>query len=189
MAEKKSKGWINLEKAEVLLLDDQDFGLNVLVQIVTAFGVRHFHRCTSIDEARDIAHHRELHLIIANANLRTSCAYDFVAWLRRSGLQPNAFAPAVLISGHSQLSDVRKARDCGCNYVMAKPVSPDELLKRILWIARERRPFVACADYTGPDRRVSDTGPPAGIPGRRATDKAPAGTWPADTNSQSEAAA
>jgi len=49
-------------------------------------------------------------------------------------------------------------------------VSPAVMLERIIWIASERRPFVNCASYVGPDRRFHDLGPPAGTAGRRHDD-------------------
>ena len=170
MARFDPKAWINLEKARVLLLDDHVEGGNILAQIVTGFGVQRFMRSTAVAEAREICGSTELHLILVNANLHESPAFEFIDWLRRAGLQPNSFTPVILITGHSQRSQVEKARDCGANIVLAKPVSPQSLLERIVWIAREKRPFVNCETYTGPDRRFHDTGPPAGMPGRRHND-------------------
>ncbi len=127
-------------------------------------------RAASVAEAQEMVGHNELHLILVNANLRESPAFEFIDWLRRSGLQPNSFTPVILITGHTQRSQVEKARDCGSNIVLAKPVSPQSMLERIVWIAREKRPFVNCDTYMGPDRRFHDTGPPAGMTGRRHND-------------------
>ncbi len=172
MAEFHPQARVNLEKASVLLLDDKAESMNVLVQIVSAFGVRTMHRCHTIDDAKDVANATELDLILTNANLTTEPGYDFISWLRRSKLEPNAFTPAILISGHTQRSNVRKARDCGANFVLAKPVSPAVMLERIIWIASEKRPFVDCSSYVGPDRRFHELGPPAGFAGRRHDDPA-----------------
>ncbi len=170
MAKFDPKAWINLEKAKVLLLDDHAEGGNILAQIVMGFGVRRFMRCGTVAEAQEVCVNTELHLLLVNANLRESPAFEFIDWLRRANLQPNSFTPVVLITGHTQRSAVEKARDCGANIVLAKPVSPLSLLERIIWIAREKRPFVSCGTYTGPDRRFHDTGPPAGVSGRRYND-------------------
>lgn len=158
---------INLEKAEVLLLDESLEGMGILLQIVAAFGVRNTHPCRSPDEARKLALSRDIDLVLVGANGQDSTSYDFIRWLRRSGLEPNAFAPTMLISGHTQLRNVQRARDCGANYIVAKPVSPDVLLERIIWVAREKRPFIQCDSYYGPDRRVHDSGPPPGVAERR----------------------
>ena len=172
MAKFDPKAWINLEKARVLLLDDHAEGGNILAQIVMGFGVKRITRSTSVAEAQELVNAAEFHIIMVNANLRESPAFEFIDWLRRAGLQPNSFTPVILITGHTQRSAVERARDCGANIVLAKPVSPQSLLERIIWIAREKRPFVNCDTYMGPDRRFHDTGPPAGMTGRRHNDPA-----------------
>jgi DNA-binding response OmpR family regulator len=158
---------INLEKAQVLLLDESLEGMGILVQIVTAFGVRHTHTCRSLEEARRLTLSREFDLVLVGSNGQDSISYDYIRWLRRSGLEPNAYAPAMLISGHTLFHNVQRARDCGADYIVAKPVSPEVLLERIIWVAREKRPFIQCDSYVGPDRRVHHVGPPPGTPERR----------------------
>ena len=170
MAKFDPKAWINLEKARVLILDDHAEGGNILAQVVMGFGVKRIVRSTSMAEAQELCANSEFHIIMVNANLRETPAFEFIDWLRRSGLQPNSFTPVILVTGHTQRSLVEKARDCGANIVLAKPVSPQSMLERIIWIAREKRPFVNCDTYMGPDRRFHDTGPPAGINGRRHND-------------------
>jgi DNA-binding response OmpR family regulator len=181
MARFDPKAWINLEKARVLLLDDHNEGGAILGQIVMGFGVKRFMRSASVEEAKEVVSNNELHLLLVNANLRESPAFEFIDWLRRSNLQPNSFTPVVLITGHTQRTQVEKARDCGANIVLAKPVSPQSMLERIIWIAREKRPFVNCDTYMGPDRRFHDTGPPAGMSGRRHNDP-PEGAAEADAS-------
>jgi DNA-binding response OmpR family regulator len=158
---------INLEKAEVLLLDESLEGMGILTQIVAAFGVRSVQRARTADEAKKAALSAPLDLVLIGANGQDASTYDFIRWLRRSGLDPNAFAPTILISGHTQLRNVQRAMDCGANYIVAKPVRPDVLLERIIWVARENRPFISCDSYVGPDRRHHDLGPPTGVAERR----------------------
>ncbi len=80
-----------------------------------------------------------------------------------------------MVAGHTPIDQVEKARDCGANFVVAKPLAPRILLERVVWIAQESRPFVELDSYIGPDRRFHDVGPPKdGQPGRRRSDKAAA---------------
>jgi DNA-binding response OmpR family regulator len=161
---------INLEHAKILLLDDHHEGSGILIQIIRAFGARHFYRCTTNAEAEQITAENELHLVLINANLKQGSAYDFISWLRRANIQPNSFVPVILITGHTQKSNVTHARDCGANVVVAKPVSPLSVLERIVWVSREKRPYLRCSTYVGPDRRFRDDGPPDGTVGRRHDD-------------------
>ncbi len=110
-----------------------------------------------------------------NSNLKEPGAYDFINWLRRHDQPPNCYASVVLIAGHTPRSSVERARDCGANVIMAKPVSPVAVLERLLWTAREKRNYVKCQSYVGPDRRFHNLGPPLGLAGRRVDDeRAPA---------------
>ena len=170
MAVLDPKAWVNLEKARLLLFDDHVEDTNILIQLIRAFGVKQFVVSTTQAEAEHHVADGELHLILVNANLKTSNAYDFVNWLRRTESPPNCYAPVVLIAGHTPRSNVERARDCGANVVMAKPVSPASVLERILWTAREKRPIVKCSTYVGPDRRFRRDPLTASTPRRRHDD-------------------
>ena len=167
MAELNPNATINLERASVLLLDDNPEGMGILVQIITAFGVKTLHRAASAKAAEAMAAVYAMDLVLASTNMRVSSGYDFTSWLRRSKLDPNAFAPVILIAGHTVMSDVQKARDCGANFMVTKPLSPAVLLERIMWVARDKRAFVSSDSYVGPERRTHDLGPPPGTPDRR----------------------
>ena len=58
-----------------------------------------------------------------------------------------------MTASHIRRGRVAEARDCGANFVVTKPFSPTLLLERILWVARDSRPFLEVGDYLGPDRR------------------------------------
>jgi DNA-binding response OmpR family regulator len=158
---------INLEKANVLLVDPTLQGMEILTQIFAGFGVRAPARATSAAEAMRIAEGAALDRIVC---MPETDGYAFVRQLRRSRLEPNAFTPVMLISAHTPRSQVVAARDCGASFMVLKPLSPRVVLDRILWIARENRPFIECDSYLGPDRRFQSLGPPAGSDGRRKDD-------------------
>jgi DNA-binding response OmpR family regulator len=164
------KSWINFERARLLLLDDHPQGASILTQIIRAFGVAQYIPCTTILEARQSVMEHELHLVLINANLKEPGVYEFINWLRRLDEPPNCFVPVILLAGHTQRSYVERARDSGANIIMAKPVSPASVLERVIWASREKRPYVKCATYAGPDRRFQDLGPPLGVRGRRYDD-------------------
>jgi CheY-like chemotaxis protein len=164
---------INLEKANVLLVEPNAQGMDILSQIFAGFGVRAPNRATTAAEAMRVAEGAPLDLIVCEPSMPETDGYDFLHQLRRARLEPNSFTPAILIAAHTPKSLVIKARDCGANFVVVKPLSPRVMLDRILWIARENRPFIECDSYVGPDRRFQSLGPPAGTDGRRRDDLPP----------------
>ena len=162
---------INLEKASVMLIDANSQGLDILTQVFAGFGARTPHRCSMAKEAAELLKKVDVDLIVVEADLPGEMdGYDFVRWLRRSGLPQNAFASVILISGHTRTENVARARDCGANFIIVKPISPSVLLQRVIWVAKENRQFVECEAYVGPDRRFKNAGPPPGVKPRRKDD-------------------
>ncbi len=96
--------------------------------------------------------------------------FKFMHWLRREADDPVCFTPTIIVSGHSTRALVRKARDSGGHFVVAKPITAGVLLNRLAWIAHEKRPFVKHEIYAGPDRRWKNAGVPPGASGRREGD-------------------
>jgi DNA-binding response OmpR family regulator len=162
------RGRINLEKAAVMLLSGET-GMDLLNRIFHGFGVRHPYRCTDKDRALEVCQEADLDMIVCDGSLPDGEAYTFISELRRSDLEPNRFTPVLVVAGHTPIDQVVNARDCGANFVVAKPVTPRTLLERVIWIAQETRPFVELDGYVGPDRRFQNLGPPPSG-GRRRSD-------------------
>jgi DNA-binding response OmpR family regulator len=161
---------INLSSAEIMLIDSTQEGMAILTQMFAGFGVHTPHCCSAGGEAMDVIRKRDMTMIIVDTNLPDMSGYEFVRTLRRSKVKPNCFVPVILTSGHTPRSMVLEGRDCGANFVMAKPINPATMLKRIMWLATETRDFITSPDYVGPDRRFQRLGPPPGKAGRRKTD-------------------
>jgi CheY-like chemotaxis protein len=166
-----SKARFNLERANVLVLEDNPLGMTILIQILTGFGAKSVRRCESVEQAEQAVQGAQLDLLVVDA--MAGAGYDFVRWLRRSGIQPNCYAPVLLTAGHTPSGAVSQARDCGAHFIMAKPLTPKAVLERIVWISKEGRRFVECDSYLGPDRRFKNDGVPAGMTGRRRDDLPP----------------
>lgn len=164
-----SRARFNLEKASILLLDDSPVGMSILVQIVTGLGAKQLYRCATVEMAQEIASTHELDLAIVDAMAPTGAGYDFVRWMRTCAQEPNCYTPVLLTTAHTPPSDVIRARDCGGHIMIKKPIAPIVMLERIIWVAKEGRPFLFTEGYVGPDRRFRDQGPPDGI-GRRRED-------------------
>lgn len=161
---------INLERSVVLLVNDNPQALEALTGMVRGFGVRKQFKCKSGAEAMHIVKTQELDLIIVDSSLPDMDGYDFIRWLRRESQPEAQFTPVIMLSGHAARSMVEKSRDSGANFVMAKPFTPEILLQRIFWVAKDERQMVKAENYVGPDRRFKNLGPPLGMKGRRKDD-------------------
>jgi CheY-like chemotaxis protein len=151
-------------------VDDNPQALEALAGMVRGFGVRKQFKCKSGAEAMHIVKTQELDLIIIDSSMPDMDGYDFVRWLRREAQPEAQFTPVIMLTGHAARSMVEKSRDSGSNFVMARPFTPEILLQRIFWVAKDERQMVKAENYVGPDRRFKNLGPPLGVKGRRKDD-------------------
>lgn len=165
--------WINLEKVSLLALDQSVHGAKILTQIIRGFGIRNVQTFTKVSDARNALKVGSFDLLIADPSATDAeeDGIELVRWLRRQDRNINRFVPVILVSGHSTPTMVRRSRDSGANFFIAKPLTATTLLERILWVARDKRPFVEVGEYLGPDRRFKEKGPPEGAVGRRTHDE------------------
>jgi len=161
---------INLDRSVVLLVDDNPQALEALASMFRGFGVRKQFKATSGAEAMHFVKTQELDLIITDSSMPDMDGYDFVRWLRREGPEAARFAPVIMLTGHAARSMVEKSRDSGANFVVSKPFTPEILLQRVFWVAKDERQMVVADNYVGPDRRFKNMGPPLGVKGRRKDD-------------------
>ncbi len=161
---------INLKRTSVMVLDSNPQSLDLIRQILNGFGVRAVHACQHVRDAQRIFFDEALELVIVDPLFTDDAGFEFLRLMRREEASQNRCVAVIAALGHQTLSHVRRARDCGANVVVAKPLSPELLLHRIHWVARESRSFIVAPNYAGPDRRFKNEGPPAGTNGRRADD-------------------
>lgn len=158
----------NLTRARVLVVDGSTYSLELTAQMLKAFGVSALRPCENVEDAQKALAASIFDLVVIDP-ATDEAGYELVRSVRQSATA-NRFIPIILVCGHVRASHVEKARDCGANFVVTKPLSPQVLLKRILWTANDKRGFVDLESYCGPDRRFKFEGPPVGTDGRRSTD-------------------
>jgi DNA-binding response OmpR family regulator len=167
----KAEARLNLSKATVLLLQNNQAELDIMGQVFIGFGVKAIRKCLTLADAESCINSGvAFDLLVVDCDMPGGAGFDFVTRLRRMDGSDNRLAPIMLVSGHTVPSSITKARDCGANFVVAKPITPKVMFDRVMWLAREERQFVVSDSYVGPDRRHKTFGPPAGMKGRRHDD-------------------
>lgn len=161
---------INLDRSVVLLVDDNSQALEALTAMFRGFGVRKQFKSRSGSEAMHVVKTQELDLIVIDSSMPDMDGYDFVHWLRREGPEAARFTPVIMLTGHAARTMVEKSRDSGANFVVSRPFTPEILLQRVFWVAKDERQMVVAEGYVGPDRRFKNLGPPLGVKGRRKDD-------------------
>ncbi|MEE2526288.1 response regulator [Hyphobacterium sp. HN65] len=161
---------LNLESTRVIAIAASNDGLEVLSPLIAGFGVRDFSRFSNVEDAKRQLEGQEFHIIFVDYHVDSGDGYDLIRWIRRSAMHENRTAPVFFISSNFTSRALERARDAGASFAITKPVSPDVLLPRVLWVAGLDLTFVESEEFCGPDRRMRFEGPPAGTDGRRETD-------------------
>jgi CheY-like chemotaxis protein len=151
---------VNLTGAVTMVVDDSAFALDLTTQALMGFGIRTRHACLGAAEAMEVLKEQNVDLLVVDCEMPGIDGFELVRWLRRSGLEPNAFVPVIMTAAHIRRPRVTEARDCGASFVITKPFSAATLLERIVWVARDGRPFLEVGNYFGPDRRFRTTSAP-----------------------------
>lgn len=161
---------INLDRSVVLLVEHNPQALEALNAMFRGFGVRKQFKCTSGAEAMHYVKTQEIDLIVTDSAMPDMDGYDFIRWLRREAPEDRRFTPVIMLTGHAARTMVEKSRDSGANFVVSRPFTPELLLQRVFWVAKDERQMVVAENYVGPDRRFKNLGPPLGVKGRRKDD-------------------
>jgi len=161
---------LRLDGLTVLLVDSSKFTRKLVVQMLVEFGVSTILEAEDGDAATEALRRGHVDLMICDTMLPRQ---DGITLTRNIRLETSASyrtIPILLLTGHTRRADVMRMRDCGASLILAKPVAPKALYDRLAWIARDPRPFVESAIFTGPDRRHREDEPSHGL-SRRQVDR------------------
>lgn len=154
-----------------LLVTDGPLTMDMISAVTSGFGFATRYKARTLQEAFDLHKTKSIDLIILDCS---TAEFDGVAITRRFRLEfegEKSETPILAIAGHASEVQIGRYRDAGASFVVAKPVAPATLLKRILWLSKDTRALVDTPSYRGPDRRVRAMGLPSGVEqGRRSTD-------------------
>lgn len=142
----------HLDRLNFLVIDDNAYMRRIIRSILHGLGIRNVFEAEDGAAGFEALSHYNPDIIILDMLMPIFDGIEFLNLIRN----PNnefAFIPIIVISGHVEADRINAARNAGCNELLAKPVSSQELLKRILNVIENPRPFVNTPAYFGPCRR------------------------------------
>lgn len=175
---------LNFQGLTALVADSSENFLTILISILREFKFSNIRRVNNGKEALELLKSQPIDIAFVDCFLPEMDGFEIVHTLRRTP-GPDQMIPMMILTSHTQEQNVIRARDCGANMVIAKPVSGSILFDRLLWAADHAQDFVTAETYVGPDRRHRIEGYPNGV-GRRQSDNAQVGEQVEPTLSQDE---
>lgn len=143
----------NFERISLLIADPSKYMRSLFVGLARSYGFRTIYEAA--DGASALAHMRERHIdiVLIDGPMEPMDGYEFTRTVRTSPETPNPFLPIIMVSAHTEVGQVKRARDAGVTEFLAKPISAKTLLVRFCSVIDHQRAFVRSAKFVGPDRR------------------------------------
>jgi DNA-binding response OmpR family regulator len=139
----------NFDGASVAIVEASSLCMELLTNILRGFGFRTNHRCLDLATATDVVKSHAVDLLLIDPFHYGEPAYDFIRWLRSERRGRSSSAVVMIVTARTSIKVISAARNCGADFVLAKPFSVSTLLDRILWVANSegrRGELIAPAD-------------------------------------------
>ena len=95
-------------------------------------------------------------ILIADSTMPGGDTLEMIRDIREGRLGNNPFLPTIMTAWNPSLAFTAAVSDSGCDDLLVKPISPDQILERIGVLVHHRKPFIVTGDYIGPERHPDD---------------------------------
>lgn len=126
---------------DVVVVDDAKPMQSILRSILVNAHVARVRTYDSAEAAMQAMMVEPPHLLITDWNMQPTDGLTLVRSMRRRRMGQVALIPAIMITAHPTRALVEDALKSGTHFVIAKPVSPATLLKRIDYVLKDPRGF------------------------------------------------
>lgn len=119
---------LDISGCNVLLVDDNEQNLELLVAYLEDLGCELRTAKDGADALEAVAQRRP-DLLLLDVMMPRMSGFQVCARLKREPATANI--PVVMVTALNEVADVERARDCGANDFITKPVNKSELLMRV----------------------------------------------------------
>ena len=161
---------VDVTQLKILIVEDNVHFRTLIHSILQALGMETLDEARDGMEALEILGEAEPDLVILDWKMDGMDGVECVRQIRALD-GPNRFVPIIMVTGYTETSLKRKARDAGVNDFLGKPISPQSILGRIVSVMENAPDFHQTDDYFGPDRRRRER--PHDGPDRRVDQRPP----------------
>jgi two-component system chemotaxis response regulator CheY len=132
----------HLNRLQVLVVDDNEYMRGVLKTVLRAVGITQVVAVDSGEAALAALREQPFDLALIDWLMLPMPGPELVRQLRNSEFSPNPYLPIIMVTAHTEIRNIRAARDVGITEFLAKPVTAKGVLERIVAIIERPRPFV-----------------------------------------------
>lgn len=142
-----------LAKVKVLVVDANRHIRQIMRNILNGIGVREIASArdgkTALEELKTFTPH----IIFTGYSMDPMGGVELTKVIRAGESPVSATTPIIMVSAHTEITNIIAARDAGISEFLAKPVSSKLIWMRVRSVLEHPRPFVEATNFYGPDRR------------------------------------
>jgi two-component system, chemotaxis family, chemotaxis protein CheY len=142
-----------LLRVSILVVDPNPFMRSIVCSVLRLFGAHKIHEASDGSTATDEMKLFAPELIITEYAMAPVSGVKLIQEIRKAKVGHNPTIPIIMATAYSEVKNVVEARDAGVNDFVFKPLSAHSLMKHVLNVVENPRPFVRADTYFGPDRR------------------------------------
>ncbi|GJL96752.1 MAG: response regulator [Hyphobacterium sp.] len=161
----------DLKKLSFLVVDDNAHMLKIVRTLLGGFGVQKIYEAASAQEGLEVLRNETIDICILDFQMEGMDGLEMIKCMRDEDRMDNPFLPIIMLSAYAEKTRILAARDAGATEFCAKPITANDLYRKIGAVIDRARPFVRTKVFFGPDRRRHDPDKYKG-PERRADDQA-----------------
>lgn len=143
---------IRLSKISILVVDDDKVISKLVQNVLKNLGFGTVLIAHSAPDGLHILENNPIDLVITDWEMEPMTGLEFTKTIRRLD-SPKRYMPIIMLTGHSEQSQIDKARDCGVTEYLSKPFTAKSLCSQIMATIESPRSFVLSREYSGPSRR------------------------------------
>ena len=143
----------SLARLQILVVDDSEYMRGVMRTVLRAIGVTKVHEAENGAAAIGLLRETPIDIIFADWMMQPMSGPELVQFLRSSDASPDPYIPIVMVTAHTEMRNIKQARDIGVTEFLAKPITAKSVFERLVAIIERPRPFIRAKEYFGPDRR------------------------------------
>ncbi len=142
----------DLSSLVILIAEKHSTMRTIIREVLHKFGIQKIYEVATPEDAFDTFRNVDPDVVFIDWGPK----FDGIALLnkiRRDKSSPNQEVPVIMVTPHTEQSQVYKARDAGMSEFLAQPVSAKTIYEHLVRIIEQPREFIKSETYVGPDRR------------------------------------
>lgn len=151
----------NFDGVEIVLADPRAQLRGALKVALAHAGIHNIEHTGSIEKvAETVERGLGPDILICDMGLDDGKACQMLADIRHNEIGKNPFLGVIGVTWSTDTDEINQAMNCGVDHLISAPLSPKQVMDRIMALAKNRMPYVATSVYVGPERRSPDQRPP-----------------------------